>query len=102
MSIRLFVLIMPYNSSMATPNVFQVPPVNKRKRIPMRTIHAIAMHIAENFNPEKIILFGSHAYGKPDAWSDVDLAVVSAELAEEAFEAASRIRKFARSKLGLK
>ena len=33
-------------------------------------------HIAERFNPEEIILFGSHAYGKPDGWSDVDLLVV--------------------------
>lgn len=71
---RLF--IMTYNSNMAAPNVFQVPPINKRKRIPMRTIRAIAKHIAERFNPEQIILFGSHAYGKPTAWSDVDLLVV--------------------------
>ena len=61
---------------MATPSVFQVPPVHKRKRIPMKTIRAIAKHIAEKFDPEKIILFGSHAYGKPTAWSDVDLLVV--------------------------
>jgi len=27
-------------------------------------------------DPSKIILFGSHAYGKPTAWSDVDLLVV--------------------------
>jgi predicted nucleotidyltransferase len=57
-------------------NVFQVPPVNQRRRIPMKTIRAIAKHIAEKFNPEQIILFGSHAYGKPTAWSDVDLLVV--------------------------
>jgi len=61
---------------MATPSVFQVPPLNKRKRIPMKTIRAIAKHIAEKFDPEQIILFGSHAYGKPTAWSDVDLLVV--------------------------
>jgi predicted nucleotidyltransferase len=61
---------------MATSNAFQVPPINKRKRIPMRAIHAIAQHIADNFDPEQIILFGSHAYGKPTAWSDVDLLVV--------------------------
>ena len=42
----------------------------------MRTIRAIAKHIAERYNPEQIILFGSHAYGKPTAWSDVDLLVV--------------------------
>ena len=61
---------------MVTQAVFQVPPINKRKRIPMRTIRAIAKYIAEKFNPEEIILFGSHAYGKPTAWSDVDLLVV--------------------------
>ena len=61
---------------METPKVFQVPPLNKRKRIPMKTIRAIAKHIAEKFDPEQIILFGSHAYGKPTAWSDVDLLVV--------------------------
>ena len=42
----------------------------------MKTIRAIAKHIAQKFNPEQIILFGSHAYGKPTAWSDVDLLVV--------------------------
>lgn len=61
---------------MATQTVFQVPPLNERKRIPMKTIRAIARHIAGKFGPEQIILFGSHAYGKPSAWSDVDLLVV--------------------------
>jgi predicted nucleotidyltransferase len=32
--------------------------------------------IAREFQPEKIILFGSWAYGKPDADSDIDLLVV--------------------------
>jgi predicted nucleotidyltransferase len=61
---------------MTTPSAFNVPPINKRKRIPMQTIRALAKHIVENFDPEKIILFGSHAYGKPQSWSDVDLLVV--------------------------
>jgi len=61
---------------MVTQAAFRVPPVNKRSRIPMRAIRAMATHIAEHFNPEEIILFGSHAYGKPDGWSDVDLLVV--------------------------
>ncbi len=61
---------------MAAPSVFPVPPINKRKRIPMKTIRAIAKHIADKFDPEEIILFGSHAYGKPTGWSDVDLLVV--------------------------
>src|SRR5262245_57558563 len=48
----------------------------KRTRIPMRTIRALAKIIAEKFNPEEIVLFGSYAYGKPHAWSDVDFLVV--------------------------
>ena len=61
---------------MVSQTIFQVPPLNQRKRIPMRVIRALAKLIAERFNPEQIILFGSHAYGKPTAWSDVDLLVV--------------------------
>jgi predicted nucleotidyltransferase len=61
---------------MVTQAVLQVPPLNKRKRIPMKAIRAIVKHIAEKFDPEEIILFGSHAYGKPTEWSDVDLLVV--------------------------
>ncbi|MEW6402988.1 MAG: nucleotidyltransferase domain-containing protein, partial [Chloroflexota bacterium] len=47
-----------------------------RRRVPIKTIRAIAKHIAEKFDPDEIILFGSHAYGKPTAESDVDLLVV--------------------------
>lgn len=61
---------------MTSASEFTVPPLNKRRRIPIRTIRAIAKHIAENFQPEEIILFGSHAHGKPQLWSDVDLLVV--------------------------
>ena len=90
---RLLVYIMTYNSNMATPNVFQVPPLNKRKRIPMRTIRAIAKHIAGKFDPEQIILFGSHAYGKPTAWSDVDLLVVMETPKGKEFEKSLEIRR---------
>ena len=78
---------------MATPNVFQVPPLNKRKRIPMKTIRALANHIAKKFNPEEIILFGSHAYGKPTAWSDVDLLIAMDTPKGEQFEKSLEIRK---------
>lgn len=53
-----------------------VPPLEKRKRIPMRAILALAKVIAAHFDPQKIILFGSYAYGKPRLSSDVDLLVV--------------------------
>ncbi|WP_338826428.1 hypothetical protein MTBGP_13690 [Moorella thermoacetica] len=39
-------------------------------------ITTIAKAIAQKFNPKQIILFGSFAYGKPTADSDVDILVV--------------------------
>ena len=44
--------------------------------IPMRVIWRYAQRVAERFQPEKIILFGSYAYGRPHADSDVDLLVI--------------------------
>jgi predicted nucleotidyltransferase len=44
--------------------------------VPMRVIRRFARDVAERFRPERIILFGSHAYGTPHADSDVDLLVV--------------------------
>ena len=61
---------------MSKNTAFQVPPRSQASRIPMKTIRGIAQHIAQQFNPEQIILFGSHAYGRPTAESDVDLLVV--------------------------
>ncbi len=42
----------------------------------MRVIRRYARAIAEEFHPDKIILFGSYAYGTPNEDSDVDLLVV--------------------------
>src|SRR5713226_3812093 len=44
--------------------------------IPMRLIRRFARQVAEQFEPDKIILFGSYAYGTPHADSDVDFLVV--------------------------
>jgi uncharacterized protein len=44
--------------------------------IPMRVIRRFARQVAERFHPEKIILFGSYAYGAPHADSDVDILVI--------------------------
>lgn len=46
--------------------------------IPMRVIRRFARQVAERFQPDKIILFGSYAYGTPHADSDVDILVVMA------------------------
>src|SRR6266446_4450698 len=44
--------------------------------IPMHVIRRFARQVVERFQPEKIILFGSYAYGTPHADSDVDLLVI--------------------------
>jgi predicted nucleotidyltransferase len=44
--------------------------------VPVRVIRRFAREVAERFQPEKIILFGSHAYGTPHADSDVDILVI--------------------------
>ncbi|MBI4726587.1 nucleotidyltransferase domain-containing protein [candidate division TA06 bacterium] len=41
-----------------------------------QNIRVIAGKIADLFQPERIILFGSYAYGSPDQDSDIDLMVV--------------------------
>src|ERR1700716_3401968 len=44
--------------------------------ISVTAIRRFARRIAERFQPDKIILFGSYAYGKPHEESDVDLLVI--------------------------
>src|SRR5436190_9941939 len=44
--------------------------------VPMRLIRRYAREVAERFRPDKIILFGSYAYGAPHEDSDVDLLVI--------------------------
>jgi len=39
----------------------------------------IVKRIADNYQPDKIILFGSHAYGNPTPESDIDLFIVKDE-----------------------
>lgn len=47
-----------------------------------KEIELIAEKIKEKFKPEKIILFGSYAYGNPTKDSDVDFLVVTSEKIE--------------------
>ena len=39
-------------------------------------LRALARDIGRRFHPEKIVLFGSYAYGRPNRDSDVDVLVV--------------------------
>ena len=42
----------------------------------MKLINEIKDTISKNFDPEKIILFGSYAYGRPSEKSDIDLLII--------------------------
>ena len=44
--------------------------------VEMKRIRDLTSQIAREFNPDRIILFGSHAYGEPSNDSDVDILVV--------------------------
>jgi predicted nucleotidyltransferase len=60
--------------------------------ISRETIAEIGRKIAECFNPEKIILFGSYAWGKPDRDSDLDLFVIM-ESTERPIKRATSLRR---------
>jgi predicted nucleotidyltransferase len=60
----------------AKPSADGPPRWYRGKDIPMRVIRRFAREVAEKFHPEKIILFGSYAYGTPHDDSDVDVLVV--------------------------
>jgi len=51
--------------------------VSPPRTIPREDIRAVADHIAQQFNPQKIMLFGSYARGEAHDYSDVDVIVVS-------------------------
>ena len=44
--------------------------------IAQKQIDEVVKRIVDNYNPEKVILFGSYAYGSPGRDSDLDLLIV--------------------------
>lgn len=46
------------------------------KKSDEKEIKKITDQIVKNYKPEKIILFGSFAYGKPKSNSDIDLLII--------------------------
>ncbi len=47
-----------------------------RRPVSTEAIESVVCQIVEQFQPERVILFGSYAYGQPGPGSDVDLLVV--------------------------
>ncbi len=56
-----------------------------------REIEELADQIGREFHPERIVLFGSHAYGHAGRDSDVDLLVVMSYVGKS-WETATQIR----------
>ena len=44
--------------------------------VDMKNIREVGQRIGRRFHPQRVILFGSYAYGRPTEDSDVDLLVV--------------------------
>lgn len=40
-------------------------------------------HLQRHIAVQEAILFGSHAYGEPHDWSDIDLVIISPDFAEQ-------------------
>jgi uncharacterized protein len=58
-------------------------------------LQQVTRRIVETFNPQRIIVFGSHAYGQPTPESDVDLLIIM-ESDERPAMRATRISKLLR------
>ena len=68
---------MPHTGGVMTKrNLSEISPLGRRNRIPYEAIEDVVRQIVTRFHPQKIILFGSYAYGQPQPESDVDLLVV--------------------------
>lgn len=59
--------------------------------VPRQAIDQFARQVAEQFQPDRILLFGSHAYGTPHADSDIDILVIMP--ARNELSQAMRIRR---------
>jgi uncharacterized protein len=57
-------------------SLLDVPTIPNRTQISWATIQTLVQQISNLFKTQKIILFGSYAYGNPRPESDVDLLVI--------------------------
>lgn len=60
------------------------------RQIPQELLETIVQKLVDGLKPEKVILFGSHAYGLPTESSDIDLLVVVPEADEPRYRRARR------------
>ncbi len=63
------------------------------KTISKGLLDEITRRLVEELKPEKVILFGSHAWGQPDEDSDLDLLVIVSESNELPTQRATRAHR---------
>ena len=68
---------------MSTVDSVKIPPLRRPETVPMglkipvgKSLRPAIQRIVRELKPEKIVLFGSYAYGTPNPHSDVDLLVI--------------------------
>lgn len=64
----------------------------------IKRIEELSERIAREFQPERIILFGSHAYGQPSSDSDIDLLIImpfEGRQSEQAIRILNRLNELA-------
>lgn len=54
----------------------EIPNLRKIENVTDELLDEIAQRVVEAVNPDRIILFGSYAYGHPQPASDIDLLVI--------------------------
>lgn len=55
-------------------------------------LNEMTKRLVQTFHPDKVILFGSHAWGTPNEASDIDLYVIVPESSERPLQRARRAR----------
>jgi predicted nucleotidyltransferase len=60
------------------------------RTIPSNVRKEVIRHLVDEFHPETIYLFGSHAWGKPTADSDMDLLVIVSRSRQKPIQRAVR------------
>ncbi len=72
-----------------------IPWEERRPQVTEELLAGIVARVVETFNPDKIVLFGSYAYGTPHVYSDVDLLVVM-DSTQRVFDRMRQVRKAAK------
>lgn len=71
-----------------------------RKNKLLKELKRITRLIIEDYSPEKIILFGSYAYGNPSEDSDIDLLIIK-ESSKRRIDRFCEVRKIIRHVQGI-